>query len=520
MSNYNELVSILKELLFNRFYPKPEFIRGLLGDGRGNVVVPGRPDYNYARFNRSATETFEVFNKEVSQPVDGTPVLIGSYPWQPNLTQVLGIDWATYLQTGWGDSYASLQAHHDTHEWPNFAPGSDVMNVFMRAVVPMRTQAAGSGSTSVIVTAYEYDGATGTNYNWPGLPAVNLQPATPPTGSMRYMGIYLNPMTNTLGVVSGSTTVYTDAAEPARPAWPRLVMPSAYVRLYGGQAMIREEDIRDARRLWETTLAYTGTSTAASQAEVDAGEDRAKYVTPFTLASSPWAKTGENLLTDTLTYDESWQEGATLNDVADGSYGPTLWVVLNSGNAPDIAGVTGSSTDPYSRYFQCTFDAASQQAGIVQFYSAQQTRNLRGESVSLSADLWGTNVSNLRMNVIVWTGAGNGVTRDVVGTWGTGNPTLATNWAYIGTPASIPITSSRVRKSVLNLTVPTNANNLGVFIWTPDSEGSGDIWNVTRVKLEPGAVATSYIGRDPVEEYNKMARLYWKTFPILTAPAP
>lgn len=258
MSNYQELVTILKELLTNRFYPKPEYIRGLLGDGQGNVLVPERPDYNYVRFSRASAETFEVFNKEVSQPVDGWPVLIGSFPWQPNLVQVVATDWSAYAQTGWGDSVASIQAHAPTHEWPNFTPGSDPLNVYLRAITPMRTQAAASGSTSVIVTAYEYDGATGTNYNWPGLPPLSLQSATPATGTMRYMGVYLNPATNTLGVVSGSTTIFTDAAEPDHPAWPRGVYPSAYVRLYGGQGQIRERDIRDARRLWESTLIYTG----------------------------------------------------------------------------------------------------------------------------------------------------------------------------------------------------------------------------------------------------------------------
>jgi hypothetical protein len=258
MSNYNELVTILKELLFNRFYPKPEYIRGLLGDGRGNVLVPGRPDYNYVRFSRASTETFEVFNKEVSQPVDGWPILIGEFPWQPGLVQVVATDWSAYAQTGWGDSVASIQAHAPTHEWPNFVPGSDAINTYLRAITPMRTQAAGSGSTSVMVTAYEYDGQTGTNYGWPGSPNLNLAGATPPSGTMRYMGVYLNPLTNTLGVVSGSTTIYTDALEPDRPAWPRGVYPSAYVRLYGGQAAITERDVRDARRLWESTLIYTG----------------------------------------------------------------------------------------------------------------------------------------------------------------------------------------------------------------------------------------------------------------------
>lgn len=259
MSKFDELVGILKELLFNRFYPKPDYIRGLLGDGRGNVLVPGRVDYNYVRFSRASTETFEVFNKEVSQPVDGLPVLLGEYPWQPGLIQVVSVDWSAYAQTGWGDEWAGIQAHAPTHEWPNFTPGSDPLNVYLRAITPMRTQAAASGSTSVQVTAYEYDGATGTNYQWPGLPPLNLQSATPPTGSMRYMGVYLNPATNTLGVVTGATTIFTDALEPDRPAWPRGVYPSAYVRLYGGQSQIRERDIRDARRPWESTLIFTGT---------------------------------------------------------------------------------------------------------------------------------------------------------------------------------------------------------------------------------------------------------------------
>lgn len=258
MSNYQELVTILKELLFNRFYPKPQYIRGLLGDGRGNVLVPERPDYNYVRFSRASSETFEVFNKEVSQPVDGWPVLIGEFPWTPGLIQVVATDWSAYAQTGWGDEMASIQAHAPTHEWPNFIPGSDPLNVYLRAITPMRTQAAASGSTSVMVTAYEYDGATGTNYAWPGLPELALGAATPSTGTMRYMGVYLNPATNTLGVVTGSTTIFTDALEPPRPAWPRGVMPTAYVRLYGGQSQINERDIRDARRLWESTLIYTG----------------------------------------------------------------------------------------------------------------------------------------------------------------------------------------------------------------------------------------------------------------------
>jgi hypothetical protein len=231
------------------------------------------------------------------------------------------------------------------------------------------------------------------------------------------------------------------------------------------------------------------------------------------------AKVEYNILPCSLTHDDSWQGGTTLSDIADDSYGPTLWTVLSTGSAPDVTGEAGGSIDPFTRAFRCTFDAASVQAGIVQFLTAQQTRPWRGQSVSLSADVWGTNVANIRMAVVVWTSTADALTSDIVATWGAGNPTLAANWAYIGTPASIAISGTRTRYSVENLTIPTNANNIAVFIWTPDVEASGDLWNVARVKLEPGATATAFVARDPADELRLIERLYEKSFAITTAPA-
>lgn len=209
---------------------------------------------------------------------------------------------------------------------------------------------------------------------------------------------------------------------------------------------------------------------------------------------------GVNLLTDTLAYNASWPSGVTLNDVTDAAYGPAMWRVLNSGNAPDISGQAGSSPDPFFRSFRCTFDTNTQQAGIVQFLTHAKTVGLRGKTVSLSADLWGTNVSNMRMTVIYWTGTADAPTADIVSSWGA-NPTLVTDWNYIDTPVSIAITSTRDRYKRNNITVPDTANNVGVFIWTPDSEDSGDLWNVARVKLEQGPVATEYIGRGQEGEH-------------------
>lgn len=253
-------------------------------------------------------------------------------------------------------------------------------------------------------------------------------------------------------------------------------------------------DMVDGLHLASASEIVAGVAELATQAETDAGTDDARIVTPLKLAQAATVqpKITKNLLYHSLTHD-IWPEGKTLNDLADDTYAAAVWNVLNKDNAPDISGQAGGSTDPFTTSFRCTFDSNTAQAGIVQFLEAADTYPLRGQLVSLSADLWGTNVASLRMAVIVWTSTADTLTSDVVGTWGTGNPTLATNWAYIGTPAAITINSTRTRYEVENLTVPTNANNIGVFIWTDAAESSGDLWEVARVQLERGPTATEFV---------------------------
>lgn len=360
MSDYRELVAILKEILTNRFYPMPQFTHGLLGDGNGNVEVAGRPDYNYVRFSRTTDTVFQVFNKEVSQPVDNWPVLIGELPWQPGLVQVVATDWNVYIQTKWGNNVASIQTHAPTHEWPTFAPGSDAVNVYPRALTPLRTQSGGSGSNAVFVSPYEYDW-TGTNAQWPGVPAMDFS-AKPPTGSMLYMGVYLNPTTNALGVVSGSTTVFTDALEPALPNWPLGVYPSGYVRLYGGQAYITERDIRPAQRLYGSTLIFTGTSSGggwpfAQVLTVSLTDINADYAT---LAAAAAVANNQTILLDSETYtitDQSLANTITLTGV--------LGQTVISGSIVDGATLTIANMSTFLRFLRVSHTGGGTLSGAI-----------------------------------------------------------------------------------------------------------------------------------------------------------
>jgi len=247
MGEYNELRQALKYLLTKKFAPLPQFTRGLLGNGRGKVSVPGKPDYSYVRPNRSSNQAFEIFNKEVTGG-DGTPILIGELPWQPGLTQVVGIDWQTYPT--WGERYAGVARHGSTHEWRDGFVGADTFNIYRRQIAPLRTSAVGSGSAVVYISPYDYD-LWGTPTSWPGLPSLDLSGATPATGTARLMLTYLDMVNNVIGAVTGTVDIFSDAVELPRPTLPTGTwMPSAYVRLYGGQGTISERDISDARRLW------------------------------------------------------------------------------------------------------------------------------------------------------------------------------------------------------------------------------------------------------------------------------
>jgi hypothetical protein len=252
MAEYHELVAMLKWLIQNKIAPRGDYVRGLLGNGHGKVQVPSAPDHSYVRPNRSVDQVFEIFNKTVPF-IDGLPVLMGEFPWMPGLTQIIDVDWETYLgSAGWA-GYSRTGPHGETHVWRDGWVGADPLNVYRRSIAEMRTYPVGSGSASVYIAPYDYL-YYGEPKSWPGLPALDLSPAIPATGTSRWMLTYLDARENAIGVVTGTIEVDSIAVVPDYPGLPTgSWVPSAYVRLYGGQGTISERDIRDARPLWITT---------------------------------------------------------------------------------------------------------------------------------------------------------------------------------------------------------------------------------------------------------------------------
>ncbi|MEE9365456.1 MAG: hypothetical protein V3W44_02115 [Dehalococcoidales bacterium] len=259
MAEFHDLVEALGWLLTNKLQARSEYTHGLLGNGQGQTRVPDRPDYSWVRPDRFSTRVFEVFNKRVSGP-DGMPVLIGELPWQPGLTQVIAVDWDTYIGVGWGDATPGGHRHGETHEWRDAAPSVDTFNVYRRQMAELKTQSIGSGSASVNVSAYNFTHFEDVK-SWRGQPGLDLSPAMPgTTGTARFVLTYWDPCSGTsgfLGVATGTIDVDSPAVVLDRPAAPPGTIPSAWVRLAGGQGSVTEFDIYDARPIWTPSLEFS-----------------------------------------------------------------------------------------------------------------------------------------------------------------------------------------------------------------------------------------------------------------------
>lgn len=247
-------------------------------------------------------------------------------------------------------------------------------------------------------------------------------------------------------------------------------------------------------------------------AHVNDLQDSVVAIETVVIAQSP----NPNLLYHTLSHD-IWLEGVTFNDVADDTYVAALWNAIHNGQAPDVSGDNTVDVGNSKRPLKCLFDSASSQAGFVQFLSNQDTVALRGKTLSFSIDAVGFNVLTMRCAVIEWTGTADAVTSDVVATWGAGNPTLATNWAYIGTPADQAL-SGTTRIKAEGKVVGATTTNLAVFVWNPALEASADYFRLANAKLEIGVTSSEFVAPFFPDEKRRVNHFYTKSYEDATNP--
>ena len=218
--------------------------RGILGNGQGVVRVPGRPDLCYMRINADSTRIWQVLNDRVSD-TDGLAVIAEKHP-DSDFWEIIDVDKQAISQSGTGlAGVAYRQTHAKTHEWPDYIPGIDAMNVFRRAPVDLRTEptyADYSLDVYVRPIVYSYQGQTKRFYG----DTLSLASYVPTSG-IRSVLTYLDVRSNYVYANPGSVVSYAVGAEPESPLIPWYARKSALITLRQNQNVIDEPDIEDVR---------------------------------------------------------------------------------------------------------------------------------------------------------------------------------------------------------------------------------------------------------------------------------
>jgi len=250
MSALDDLRSALKGLSASK-QDAPEEYFGLLGtfvNGVKTVTVPGQPDYVYVRLRGVQSELVKAFNDSVA-PYFGLPVKLVRHSQAPHYL-VVGRDISAYKDWG-GEKFAPL--HGSAHSFSEASPAADTVWVYKHQFMPLMLRPTDvSGSMSGWVEADWYQWNDEYKY-FPGTGTVSFMPAVPATGLSRFISVYIDGDTNTLGYLTGTTfdSMYppVDITSLIPLPTPTQGVPSGAVLLHSTTTQLSWPSFYDTRAL-------------------------------------------------------------------------------------------------------------------------------------------------------------------------------------------------------------------------------------------------------------------------------
>ena len=206
----------------------------------------------------------------------------------------------------------------------------------------------------------------------------------------------------------------------------------------------------------------------------------------------------------------------------DDSYPVDRWLLLSDGD--DIVDLNVTSVDGGTsgedNYMRLDVETTAKKFGIAQIIENDNCRHMLGGSQVVSLSFEATvsdaaKLSDVRAAVLSWNSTADTVTSDFVNTWdaeGAGF-TPATNWTLENTPVNLSVTTSWVKYTIENISIDTaSTKNIAVFIWSDNvatNDTAGSLLKITKVKLELGSAATTFISRSLATERNMCLRHRW-----------
>lgn len=218
------------------------------GDGTDadTADVPSEAGWVWCRLAADQNKPIKVFSLVRGLPQE-VPVIVGRpYPDAEYLQIIITVHpvYQRKLTDDQIDQYTT-QRHGEAHG----ETGYDRAPIGLRNLEPARLRETSPQSLSVYVEYFRYSyGAY--LVTWSG-GTIDLTASVPGAAGHRYVLVYLDPVTNTLGSTDGD--IVPLAMSPTLPAVTVGTIPLAMVDLEQGETTIGETDIFDYRQLWNIT---------------------------------------------------------------------------------------------------------------------------------------------------------------------------------------------------------------------------------------------------------------------------
>lgn len=225
-----------------------------------------------------------------------------------------------------------------------------------------------------------------------------------------------------------------------------------------------------------------------------------------------------------------WQRGPDITAAgtytnADDSYVLDHVVLLSDGDdIVDVAQETSVVPTGAHSAIKATIVTANKKFGFLFPLEAKDAAAIIGGTASVSFEArHGTVARKMRAVLLAWDGTADAITSDVVSVWGVEGiePTWAANWTREGSaPSDLVLSTSYQTFTVEGVSIDTaSAANVALFIWNDEDDASAaELFYISEVKVEKGALATAFVARPYVTEKELCKRYFRTSFQDGVAP--
>ncbi|RJF74368.1 DUF2793 domain-containing protein [Rhodopseudomonas palustris] len=207
----------------------------------------------------------------------------------------------------------------------------------------------------------------------------------------------------------------------------------------------------------------------------------------------------------------------------DASYDFDQWLTLTQDAAVSVSSLPDAEAGTPTMMRSLQSAAAPQRFGRIQWLEKLLCRELRGQTVVLSARVRCSSAITLRYAIVEWTGTADAITKDLIADWASASPTAgnfftAASTVVVGTGATTLAANTLTDLLPLSGTVSPVMNNLAVLFWTDAAQPQNVTLDIGKVKLERGSVATPFVAPRWRDVLADCQRYFAKTYATAVPP--